>query len=236
MATERALRTDWVPSSWKDTGRCHADGHMGWRRRREIRGDKRRREGQSDRISEHIAHYSPLSALSQSEAAFAVLTACGVVGGVCVCPYVCMHSRIFSALAFLVSGRKTERRAVRCCGKQVMNNFLEWCLIGLWKLHDGSPRRRLFSLAAAKGDMKKYGVWCGEKKKVSPPELFLFGVMLFTLCLNDQCPLRACFASSCCKNNRKVDGMRPQSIYAAPPLKKPRPRCKKGQVTTWFEA
>lgn len=172
MATERALRTDWVPSRWKDTGRCHADGHMGWRRRREIRGDKRRREGQSDQISEHIAHYSPLLALSQSEAAFAVLTACGVVGGVCVCVSICLHAlaHIFCPRIFGV-GAETERRTVRCCRKQVMNNFLEWCLVGLWKLHDGSPRRRLFSLAAAKGDMKKYGVG-GEKK--SSPRTFPF--------------------------------------------------------------
>lgn len=79
--------------------------------------------------------------------------------------------------------------------------------------------------------MKKYGV--GGEKKV-PPELFLFSVTLFTLCLNDQCPLRACFASSCCKNNHKVDETRlpeetQQSIYAAPPQKKHVPVAKRAK-------
>lgn len=44
----------------------------------------------------NILHIIALIIFSQLELAVAVLTACGVVGGVCmcVCPYVCAHLHI----------------------------------------------------------------------------------------------------------------------------------------------
>lgn len=59
---------------------------------------KSQRQGQSDWISEHIAHYGPRQGCeisSQLGLADEVLTACGLVGGVCACVHMfactCTH-------------------------------------------------------------------------------------------------------------------------------------------------
>lgn len=88
-----AFRTDWAPPVAKRTSTDAAvtDARSERARVREIKGEKRHREGESGWISEHIAHYSPRQGceiLSQSEAE--AVAARGVVGGRSVHVYVCM--------------------------------------------------------------------------------------------------------------------------------------------------
>ena len=98
------------------------------RRRLRVEKKKKREQGEaSDWISEHIAHYSPrrgCEIFSQLDLAVEVLTACDVVGGVCVC--VCVSACTYCCSDTGVSlKQKRERRGV--AESKEKNNFLALC-------------------------------------------------------------------------------------------------------------
>lgn len=116
------------------------------RRGEELRVEK---ESKRDRVTElvSILHIIALLIFSQLELAVAVLTACGVVGGVCVCVSICLHTFAHIVALTLVSGRKRKRR---CCQKAAVNIF--WQLVSVFgmltyqdlqQLHDRSLLKRV---------------------------------------------------------------------------------------------
>lgn len=113
-----------------------------------LRVNKRQREGQSDWISEHIAHYSPHHILTVGTGG------CGAhslwCGGWCVyvCVSICLRTLAHIAALTLVSGGN-RKRTVRWCEKSAVNNLWHLAAIfglmpydALQQLHDRPLQRR----------------------------------------------------------------------------------------------
>lgn len=166
---------------------------MEWKKE-EIKGEKKREQGEaSDWISEHIAHYSPrrgCEIFSQLELAVEVLTACDVVGSVCMCVCVCKRMHILLLWHWCQPETERERRGVAESKKE--NNFLALCFR---RCNDpSSSSMKVTWRVTAETDvalLDKRHARQDEERYFS--ELFS---VLFTLCSNNQSCLRTCLSSA----------------------------------------